>query len=208
MPVFTTATVMPHGLVIRRLRGLTARREESESFSGAGYLVRVARRSRRGTCLGAMAEAEQKRKAAAKTAARIVGPQEMYVLVAEVICALTGASRPVVMPADVLRGWATLLRNAAAFAYYDLSGAGLRTLVNDPAVLAMDTTPTALAALVNVLVIGGIYASIRAEGYIHRPTRVLLVAGATLLVAAITTAAVSTLDATAFYRTLFQLPVD
>jgi hypothetical protein len=132
----------------------------------------------------------------------------VYVLGTATICALTRAGRPLVLPSDVLTGWATLLRNTAAFAYRELSGADLRTLTDDFAVLTMDIVLTALAAIVNVLVVGGIYVFVRAGGHHRRRTRVLLVAGATLLVAVITTAAISILDATTFYRTLFQLPVD
>lgn len=138
----------------------------------------------------------------------LVGVGIAYVLVSATICAVAGPARPLVLLSDILTGWATLLRNTAAFAYRQTFGIDLRALAEDPAVLVMDIALTAAAALVNVLVVGGTYALIRDAGHSSRRSKILVGSGIALLIALTTTATLSTIEPTAFYGAIFQLPVD
>jgi non-ribosomal peptide synthetase component F len=131
-----------------------------------------------------------------------------YILLSATICALTGASRPLVLPSDILTGWATLPRNMAAFAYQQASGTRLGALAEDPAVLVMDMALTTVAAVINVLVVGGTYLLIRTTGHAAQRTKMIVGGSIALLLALVTTAALSTVDPTAFYGALFRLPVD
>jgi hypothetical protein len=96
----------------------------------------------------------------------------------------------------------------AAFAYQQVSGTGLRALAQDPAVMVTDIVLTALAAVVNVFVVGGTYLLIRAAGRVSRRTKILVGTGIAVLLALVTTAPLSAVDPAALYGALFRLPVD